>query len=162
MQTEKLIKRRLKLNYFFLITMAQTPKINEKRRKVIKATNLNWFITSEIERIKPPMQIIVSKNPLKMLNKNDFRSSWVLCFNAFKNPLIRKNKTKKTRRRITTKEYKFGDFTAKNHKGHTIEKPKTPQSKARRRNLPNEIKNDEKPLTTEFAIKINKLICNWK
>ena len=57
-------------------------------------------------------------------------------------------------------EYKFGDFTAKNHKGHTIAKPKTPQSKARRRNLPNEIKNDEKPLTTEFAIKINKLICN--
>ena len=136
--------------------MAQTPKINEKRRKVIKATNLNWFITSEIERIKPPMQIIVSKNPLKMLNKNDFFSSWVLCFNAFKNPLIRKNKTKKTRRRITTKEYKFGDFTAKNHKGQTIAKPKTPQSKARRRNLPNEIKNDEKPLITEFAIKIWK------
>ena len=75
MQIEKLIKRRLKLNYFFLITMVQTPKINEKRRKVIKATNLNSFITSEIERIKPPMQIIVSKNPLKMLNKNDFLSS---------------------------------------------------------------------------------------
>lgn len=55
--------------------MAQTPKINEKRRKVIKATNLNSFITSEIERIKPPMQIIVSKNPLKILNKNDFFSS---------------------------------------------------------------------------------------
>ena len=26
--------------------------------------------------------------------------------------------------------------------------------------MPNEIKNDEKPLITEFAIKINKLICN--
>lgn len=41
MQIEKLIKQRLKLNYFFLITMAQTPKINEKNRKVTKATNLN-------------------------------------------------------------------------------------------------------------------------
>lgn len=133
--------------------MAQTPKINEKNRKVTKATNLNWFITREIERIKPPTQINVSKKPLKILNKNDFFSSWFFCFKAFKNPLITKNKTKKTSKKITTMEYKFGDFTAKNHKGQTIAKPKTPQSKARRRNLPNEIKNDEKPLITEFAIK---------
>ncbi len=99
------------------------------------------------------MQIIVSKKPLKILNKNDFFSSGVLCFNALKNPLIIKNKTKKTRRKITTKEYKLGDFTAKNHKGQTTAKPNAPQSKAKRRNFPNEIKNDEKPLITEFAIK---------
>lgn len=94
----------------------------------------------------------MSKKILKILNKYDFFSSLVFCFNAFINFFEIKKIIKQTATIKTTTEYTLGEFTAKYHKGKTTTKPKIPQIKAINSPFPNEIKNDEKPLIIEFCI----------
>ncbi len=135
--------------------MEQTPNKIKKTIRASTPKSRNWFITKMIKRNKPKQQIAISKITLKMLNKYDFFSSVVFCFNTFINFFeIKKTANKIETIKITT-EYTLGEFTAKYHKGKTTANPKTAQINASKRNLPNEIKNDKKPLITEFCI-VNK------
>ena len=124
----------------------------EKITKAAIPKNRIWFKIKRTEITKPSKQIKNSTKFLKILNKYDFFSSLVFCFNAFINFLEIKKTATKIATIKTTNEYKFGDFTAKYHKGKTTTKPKAPQINASKRIFPKEIKNDKKPLNTESVI----------
>ena len=92
----------------------------EKITKAAIPKNRIWFKIKRTEITKPSKQIKNSTKFLKILNKYDFFSSLVFCFNAFINFLEIKKTATKIAIIKTTNEYKFCDFTAKKHKSKKL------------------------------------------